>query len=179
MEKVEGWDGREFAPLYKDLLFIFADGSIAGQREDNATGGIGVVLANEEAVLHKFSKCYKGPTRVMCPTQVTNNRMELRAIIEGLKNFVQDYEDPGSYRIMVVSDSAYAINSAKDYLIKWQKNGWQTREGKPVKNQDLWKELIKLLEHQCCPEVIWQHCRGHQGIPLNELADKLAQSEVR
>ena len=96
----------------------------------------------------------------------TNNRMELQAIIEGLRQFKQTSE------IEVVSDSAYCINCFKQqWYVKWKQNHWYASSG-PVKNQDLWQELISLVEEFKHP-IVWTHVRGHSGHKYNELVDKM------
>ena len=96
----------------------------------------------------------------------TNNRMELQAIIEGLKQFKRSSE------VEVISDSAYCVNCFKQkWYVKWRKNNWYASSG-PVKNQDLWQELISLAEEFQHP-ITWTHIRGHSGHEFNDLVDKM------
>ena len=98
----------------------------------------------------------------------TNNRMELRAIIAGLKAI----EQPS--KIEVLSDSAYVVNALdKGWVNDWAKNGWKTAAKKPVKNQDLWEELLPLEEFH---DVDWKKVEGHSGVTENEKADDLART---
>ena len=101
-------------------------------------------------------------------TGTTNNRMELQAVIEGLRDM-----DPRQDAVTVVSDSAYVVNCMlQGWYKKWRRNGWRTAEGK-VKNQDLWEELTALVEAFHTP-VEWVHIRGHRGSKWNEYCDELA-----
>ena len=74
----------------------------------------------------------------------------------------------------IVTDSQYVKKAFTDrWLAGWQKNGWKTAAKQPVKNQDLWKRLVPLIEaHQ----VNWRWVRGHSGTPENERCDVLARS---
>ena len=97
----------------------------------------------------------------------TNNRMEIRAAIEGLKRL----EEP--CRIMVYSDSAYLVNCMNDgWHLNWQKNGWRNSARKPVKNSDLWRELLEISRRH---EVKWIKVEGHAGNAGNERAHALVQ----
>ncbi|MCW2972999.1 MAG: Ribonuclease [Thermoleophilia bacterium] len=95
----------------------------------------------------------------------TNNRMELTAVIEGLRALKR------RSRVTVCSDSAYVLNPfVKGWLAKWQANGWRTGK-EPIKNQDLWVEAARAVgEH----DVNFRKVKGHSGDPLNERADELA-----
>lgn len=97
----------------------------------------------------------------------TNQRMELTAAIFALKEIDGD--------LIIVTDSAYLVNCFKDrWWVNWEKNGYKTRDKKPVKNADLWKELIKLAT-QSSREVVFEKVTGHSGVALNEQADLLAK----
>jgi ribonuclease HI len=96
----------------------------------------------------------------------TNNRMELRAVIEGLRALTRPC------RVRVQSDSAYVVNAHRQgWLRTWQRNGWRTSARKPVENQDLWQELLAAEEPH---EITWELVKGHAGHELNERADVLA-----
>jgi ribonuclease HI len=99
-------------------------------------------------------------------TLTTNNRMELRAVIEGLRALTRPC------RVRVQSDSAYVVNAHRQgWLRTWQRNGWRTSARKPVENQDLWQELLTAEEPH---EITWELVKGHAGHELNERADVLA-----
>ena len=99
----------------------------------------------------------------------TNNKMELTAVIEGLKTLQNKSE------VTIVTDSQYVKNGINQWIHKWKKNGWKTASKKPVKNKDLWKQLDYLVgEHMCN----WEWVRGHSGDPGNERADLLANKGI-
>lgn len=104
-------------------------------------------------------------------SQTTNNRMELMAVIQGLKSLKK------SCSVHVYTDSRYihdALN--KGWLSGWQKNGWRTAEKKAVKNQDLWKEIISLTSRH---KVKFHWVPGHCGHKENERCDQLAKKAAQ
>ncbi|HOB87312.1 MAG TPA: ribonuclease HI [Bacillota bacterium] len=100
----------------------------------------------------------------------TNQRMELLAAVKAL----QSLEQP--CRIRLFSDSAYLINAFRQgWLDRWERNGWKTVAGKPVENQDLWRELRFLAKgHQ----VEWLKVKGHGDNPYNNRCDLLARRAI-
>jgi ribonuclease HI len=97
----------------------------------------------------------------------TNQRMELRAAVEGLRALTRPC------RVRLHSDSAYLVNCFRQrWSDNWIKNGWMTRAKTPVGNRDLWEELIRLNETH---DVEWIKVAGHSGDPLNERCDLLAR----
>lgn len=98
--------------------------------------------------------------------KATNSRGEMLAVINGLKAFKK------SSIVEVISDSAFVVNCFKDkWYIKWRNNGWYASSG-PVKNVDLWKELLSVAESFEHP-IQWTHIRGHQGNKWNEYVDDM------
>ncbi len=103
--------------------------------------------------------------------QTTNNRMEITAVLNGLRAL------KGSCRVTVETDSQYVKNGITTWIHRWKKRGWKTTSGSPVKNQDLWRELESALAgHQ----VNWVWVKGHadhsDNIRCDELARKAASS---
>lgn len=95
----------------------------------------------------------------------TNNRMELRAAIEALNTLKR----PCKVKLSI--DSKYVKDGITQWIFGWQKNGWRTAARKPVKNADLWQDLLKAVEpHQ----IEWRWVKGHAGDADNERADLLA-----
>lgn len=99
----------------------------------------------------------------------TNNRMELRAVIEALRALKRPC------RVVVHTDSQYVQKGMSEWLAGWKRRQWRTADKKPVKNADLWQELDALVAQH---EVSWQWVRGHAGDPGNERADQLANQGV-
>jgi ribonuclease HI len=100
----------------------------------------------------------------------TNQQMELRAAIEGLRSLKRPS------RMRIYSDSAYLINAFKEgWLDGWERNGWRKANKKPVMNADLWKELLQVASPH---EVEWIKVEGHTGNAANERCHQLVQVEI-
>ena len=98
----------------------------------------------------------------------TNNRMELQAVIEGLRALTRPSE------VEVITDSVYVAKGASEWMTGWKDNGWRRREGKsfkPVKNVELWQDIDQLLARH---DVHFTVVKGHSGHPENERCDELA-----
>lgn len=96
----------------------------------------------------------------------TNNRMELMAVIQGLRALKNSGCD-----VHVFSDSKYVLTGITEWLPNWKKRGWKTAAKKPVLNVDLWQILDELAAQHT---IRWEWVKGHSGHPENELADSLA-----
>ena len=99
----------------------------------------------------------------------TNNRMELQAVIEGVRVLKR------AVPLTIYTDSTYVMKGITEWITGWKRNGWKTAAKKPVKNEDLWRELDSVLQGH---DVRWQWVKGHAGIPGNERADELARSGI-
>jgi ribonuclease HI len=99
----------------------------------------------------------------------TNNRMELTGVVQGLRALTR----PCVVRVHI--DSSYVMNAFRQgWLARWERNGWATRDKRPVKNRELWLELqAEVARHQ----VEWVKVAGHAGVELNERVDRLACTE--
>lgn len=95
----------------------------------------------------------------------TNNRMELMAAIQGLKALNKPC------RVKLSTDSRYVMDGLTKWIKGWQRNGWRTADKKPVKNSDLWIELLDAAKPH---RIEWLWVKGHAGHPDNERADQLA-----
>lgn len=136
---------------------IYTDGACSG---NPGPGGWGAVL-----IYGDKRKELSG-----AEPQTTNQRMELTAAIEGLKAL----KEPCQVRLH--SDSAYLINAFRQgWLKRWQRNGWQTINKKPVENQDLWQELLQLTAQH---RVEWVKVRGHSDNTENNHCDELARAAI-
>jgi ribonuclease HI len=98
-------------------------------------------------------------------TLTTNNRMELKAAIEGLNALTRPC------RVTLSTDSRYVMDGLTKWIHGWRKNGWRTSDKKPVKNAELWQALIDAAAPH---RVEWVWVKGHAGHPDNERADRLA-----
>lgn len=98
----------------------------------------------------------------------TNNRMELMAVIQGLQTLKRPCN------IELFTDSVYVGKGISEWMPKWKKNNWRRKEGsqwKPVKNDDLWRQLDEQLEKH---RVKYTRVAGHSGHPENDRCDELA-----
>jgi ribonuclease HI len=97
----------------------------------------------------------------------TNNRMELTAAIRALEALNRPCT------VELHTDSQYVRQGITEWLAGWKARGWRTADKKPVKNEDLWRELDAARARH---EVTWRWVKGHAGDPLNERADALARA---
>lgn len=146
---------------------IFTDGACS---ENPGPGGWA-------AVFNTADKCY---TISGNEELTTNNRMELRAVIEAFKKIVNKKAHKFDVEYDIYSDSAYVVNSIiNGWIDVWQRNNWQTTKCEDVKNKDLWEEFIKLRAKAdnigVC--ITLNKIKGHSGNTFNELVDKLAKEE--
>jgi ribonuclease HI len=99
----------------------------------------------------------------------TNNRMEMMAAIRALEALKKPC------RVTLSTDSKYVMDGITKWIHGWQRNGWRTADRKPVKNADLWQELVAATARH---KIDWQWVRGHNGHPDNERVDALACAEA-
>lgn len=102
----------------------------------------------------------------------TNNRMELTAVIEGLR-FIKKNLQAKELTVTVVADSSYVINGV-EWSKAWVKRNWLSAKEEPIQNRDLWEQFIELNNEM---EVKFEKVKGHSGNRFNEHVDKMAVSE--
>lgn len=146
---------------------IFTDGACS---ENPGSGGWAVVI-------NTTSKCH---TISGNEELTTNNRMELRAVIEAYKKILSRKRHSPETQYDIHSDSAYVVNTINNHWLEaWKKNDWQTTKNEDVKNRDLWEEFSELRAKanklNICINLI--KIKGHAGNTFNELVDKLAKEE--
>ena len=137
-------------------VYLYTDGACSG---NPGPGGWCAVL-----------KCGNAEKTISggCP-QTTNNRMELTAVIEGLRALKK------SCKVICVTDSKYVCDAVdKKWLDSWQLKNWKKANGKPVLNPDLWQEFVKL---SALHDVSFEWIKGHNGHPENEKCDSVAVAE--
>ena len=139
-----------------DELDAWTDGACSG---NPGPGGWGVVLKWRD---HEKTLSGGEP-------KTTNNRMELMAAIQALESVQRPVH------VHLRTDSQYVIKGITEWSKNWKKNGWQTKSGDPVKNEDLWQRLDALCERLT---VQWTWVKGHAGNEMNERADELARAGI-
>jgi len=137
-------------------VVMFTDGACRG---NPGAGGWGAILSAGD-----HERSLAGAERM-----TTNNRMELKAAIEGLKALKKHCD------VTLYTDSQYVKKGITEWLTNWKQKGWKTAARKPVKNIDLWQQLDEL---QTRHNVDWQWVKGHAGIEGNEKADLLANAAI-
>ena len=132
---------------------LYTDGACSG---NPGPGGYGIILV------------YNGKEKELSEgfAETTNNRMEILAVINGLKALKEPCE------VTVYSDSKYVVDAVnKNWLYNWEENDWRRSNKEPVLNPELWMELLVLMEEH---EVSFVWVKGHNEHPQNERCDRLA-----
>ena len=152
--------------MASDTRFVaFVDGSALSN--PGGPGGTGFVVVDCTCHALRF-----GGTRweVDGAYAVTNNRMELRAVLEALEGL------PAGASVEVVSDSRYVVDALSRWIHGWRRKGWKTAQGTPVLNRDL-MEALDARSRELSVRYGW--VRGHDGHAVNEIVDGLAQGAAR
>jgi ribonuclease HI len=139
-----------------NIIEIFTDGACKG---NPGPGGWGALLRYQE-----HEKKLKG-----AEANTTNNRMELTAEIEALRQIKR------TSVVHITTDSVYVKQGITEWLPRWKQRAWKTADKKPVKNQDLWQLLDTLVQQH---DVTWFWVKGHSGHIENEIADQLANEAI-
>lgn len=141
----------------KPLVTIYTDGSCSG---NPGPGGWGAILLCND----KMKELSGGEK------STTNNQMELLAVINALKTLKMPC------KVNLYSDSAYVVNAFKEnWISSWQANNWKTASKSPVKNKELWIELLSLTSIH---EVNFLKVKGHADNLYNNRCDELARQET-
>lgn len=140
-------------------VYLYTDGACSG---NPGPGGWAYIL--------KHPASGKERKDAGAEVETTNNRMELRAVIEGLAALSRPT------RVELTSDSQYVLKGLKEWLKGWKAKGWKTANKQPVKNRDLWEALDGLTQQH---ELNFHWIRGHQGHAENEECDRMAVEAYR
>lgn len=143
------------------MITIYTDGACLNNQEKENKGGWAyyILYPEEGEVDHNCGK----------EINTTNQRMEMTACIKAIETIIDKEDD-----VILYTDSAYVINCIKEkWYLKWYQNGWINAKGQPVKNQDLWRELLHLMGQKY---IKFEHVKGHSGNKFNDLVDKIARN---
>ena len=138
------------------VIEIYTDGACKG---NPGVGGWGALLNGGGKTRELFGG----------EAHTTNNRMELMAVIRALEALKR------RCRVRLHTDSKYVQQGISEWIHAWKKRGWKTADKKPVKNEDLWRELDEIAAKH---DVEWLWVKGHAGHDGNERADELANRGV-
>lgn len=136
-----------------DKITIFTDGSSRG---NPGPGGWGAIIVEKNKITELGGR----------EDDTTNNRMELTAVIESIKNIKNNSDE-----IFIYTDSSYVINGITKWIYGWQKNNWRNSLKEDVLNRDLWEKLVEISKGK---RIKWNHIPGHAGVPGNERCDVIA-----
>jgi ribonuclease HI len=150
----------------KNNITIYTDGSSRGN--PGPGGFASIVVINNERVIELGGH----------DTHTTNNKMELKGVIEGLRVSLNNIGD--NKHIQVYSDSKYVLTGITSWIHNWKKNNWRTAAKKEVLNQELWQELDSLVEtvSQRDIKIDWHYVKGHADNPYNNRADIIATTSA-
>jgi len=148
---------EEKSPKGQKTYKMYTDGACLG---NPGPGGYAAIILEDSNVINKITGSAK---------DTTNNRMELKAVIEGLK-----IAEEGS-RIELYSDSTYVLNGLSEWIKNWKKNSWKTASKKDVANKDLWQQLDILSANF---QLDFNKIKGHSGNKYNEEVDSLAKKSA-
>ncbi len=142
--------------MEKKEIILYTDGGCRGNQDKNNIGAYGGILIYPATGAKKeYSKAFRN---------TTNNKMEIQAVLEGLKLLKEPC------KVKVHSDSAYVVNAIKQGWLKgWKKRGWKRSNG-PLLNKELWQEMDRLLSIH---DVEFVKVKGHSDNELNNRADEL------
>ena len=148
-------------------MIIYTDGSA---HPNPGPGGFGVVvLDNDENLLYTYSKQFEG--------KVTNNEMELKAILYSFLNHGVKLNDWNMNVPIVYSDSNYCVQTFNDWMFNWARNGWIKSDKKVPENLDLIQAYYDW--YQKGYRIDLRKVKGHVGHKWNEMADGLATGKIK
>jgi ribonuclease HI len=162
----------EIQCVIENALNIYTDGSSLSHQR---LGGIGIRFVTCDSQGEEVTEDVELPGY----KNATNNQMELHACVEALKEALR-YKDLTLFdSIAIHTDSRYVVDNYRKAMFEWPKTRWTTRDGPPVLNADLWKDLIKQMKN-CQPlRVNFYWVKGHSKDQHNKAVDKLAKKSAK
>lgn len=153
-----------------EAIHLYTDGGCQGNGKKQNVGGYGIVM-KWKAKTREFSRGFRN---------TTNNRMEMQAAVDGLR-MILSIPGYAGQPVVLCSDSGYMLEGlTKKWYVGWKQKGWKTSARKPVANQDLWEELVGIVEtfERLDGELTFEQVKGHAGHPENERCDVLATAAM-
>ena len=148
--------------MKRNRITVYTDGSCL--KNPNGPGGYAAVLIDDDGKETIFSGG---------EPSTTNNRMEMCAVLAALKNI---HKKGVHNHIIIYTDSKYIQHAfVRGWIGNWMENGWITSVGTPVKNKDLWMEILSYISTNL---VEFRWVKGHCGNKYNELCDEIARNEA-
>lgn len=154
---MSGAYGADAAAPHAKPVVLITDGACLG---NPGKGGWAFILRYNHHMLEAFG----------AEPHTTNNRMELTAVIEGLRRLTRPCQ------VEIITDSQYVKNGMMEWIRNWKRNGWRTAAKKPVLNQELWQALDQLVSKHT---VAWTWTKGHASHVDNNRCDELATQAAR
>lgn len=150
--------------MSNERIKIYTDGACLG---NPGPGGFSwILLFQDRKIEHADSE-----------TETTNNRMELSAVINALKYFDENKKSSKKYILEIFTDSNLIVQAINQrWLTSWASKGWKKADKEPVKNPELWADLLKYIQKY---EVIFNWVKGHAGDEFNERCDTLARDAAK
>lgn len=136
---------------------IYTDGACSGNPGPGGWGAL-LIYGNRERTLSGGE------------ADTTNNRMEMMGVIMALKQLKEPCH------VTIVTDSKYVLQGMTEWVQGWVKRGWKTADKKPVKNVDLWQEMMAVAKPH---SITWKWVKGHNGDANNERVDALAVAAIK
>lgn len=144
------------------MFTLYTDGSCKNNGYDNSVGANAWALYEDEKLI---------TFQALASFDTTNNREEMKAIINGINYLLNNFSDP--FFCTIVTDSSYCERCYKEkWYENWQKNNWQNSKKEPVANQDLWKQIIPFFTDE---RFSFIRVKGHGSDTRNIFVDNLAQ----
>lgn len=158
--------------MIENALNIYTDGSSLSHPR---SGGVGIRFVTYDDLGNEVTE----DVELSGYKNATNNQMELYACVAALKEALR-YKDLTAFSgIAIHSDSRYVVDNYRRAMFEWPKTKWRTRDGPPVLNAELWKDLVRQIRH-CWPlRVDFYWVKGHSKDPHNKAADKLAKKSAK
>jgi len=150
------------------IIKIYTDG---GYKPSIKIGAIAFLILKEGKLLIEYNRTFN-------EAELSNNKMEMMAVIKALNWLRSNGNKLKGYRVYLYTDSQYVQLGITEWLTKWKKDNWKNSRGKPVKNKILWLTIDNLIQTEFSSlHVNW--IEGHNGDRYNERVDELCTISMK